>query len=247
MFVELHGDAGPPVLLLHGGGVAGWMWRPFAAELRRPLRLLVPDLPGHGRSAATPYTSHAATLEALTALLRARGEPVAVVGFSLGAQLAVLLAATAPELVSRVLVVSAQAKPVPFVGPTLALLDLTLPLARRRWFSRLQARELFIPDALFDVWFETSAAMTRESLRAAVGENLRFTVPPGWARFPGPALVLAGEKEAGLMKRSAELLHQALPGSTLERFEGCGHGIPLQQPARFARRLERWLDDGVAL
>lgn len=236
------GRADRMVLLLHGGGVGGWMWRPAIAELRSEPTLIVPDLPGHDRSSATPYVSHAQTVHELAELIERRAEgPVAVVGFSLGAQLAVLLAAERPELVDRVAVVSAQAEPTPAPGLVLGLLGLTAPLARRRWFATLQARELFVPASLLDDYLRTSASVSRATLLAAVGENLRFTVPAGWAGFPGRAVVLAGAKERAVMRRSARRLAEALPGSELELVDGCGHGIPLQRPDWFARRLERWL------
>ncbi|MBT2484327.1 alpha/beta fold hydrolase [Microbacterium sp. ISL-108] len=59
MYVEKSGDEqGRRVLLLHGGGVGGWMWEPLREHLDSDIRLLVPDLPGHDRSAGEPYLSH---------------------------------------------------------------------------------------------------------------------------------------------------------------------------------------------
>lgn len=230
---------GAPLLLLHGGGVAGWMWDPLREHLDPGRRVIVPDLPGHGGAADRPYRTHAETVAELAALLRDE-EPATVVGFSLGAQLAVLLAATHPERVARVVPISAQAEPLRAVGPTLALLGATAGLARYEWFARLQARELFVPDHLLGDYLRTSAGITRQTLLAAVGENLRFTPPPGWAEFPGRALILVGEDEKPLMRRSATVLHDALPGSTLGVVAGCGHGIPLQQPRDLAERLRAW-------
>ncbi|MEU8202724.1 alpha/beta fold hydrolase [Streptosporangium sp. NPDC049046] len=242
MHVETHGPAdAPPVLLLHGGGVAGWMWEPVRERLARDHRLIVPDLPGHDRSADETYHSHAQTAEALTKLLHDAGGRVSVVGFSLGAQLAVLLAAHRPELVERVVVVSAQAKPIAATGFTLGLLGATAGLARQRWFAKLQAKQLFIPDPLLDDYVRTSASISKQTLLAAVGENLRFTPPPEWSRFPREALILAGERERALMRDSARVLHEALPGSKLEIVADCGHGIPLQRPGWFADRVRAWL------
>jgi pimeloyl-ACP methyl ester carboxylesterase len=239
MHVETSGHRDDqPVLLLHGGGVAGWMWDPVTAELGAGVRLIVPDLPGHDRSAQQPYRSHDATVGELVRVLESHGQrPAVVVGFSLGAQLGVLLAARRPDLVDRVAVVSAQAVPLPAARLALGLLSATAGLARQEWFARLQARELFIPPELMDDYVRTSKGISRQTLLAAVGENIRFTVPAGWDRFPGRALILAGARERGFMKESAVRLHEALPGSRLEIVKGCGHGIPLQRPPWFARRL----------
>jgi pimeloyl-ACP methyl ester carboxylesterase len=229
------------VLLLHGGGVAGWMWEPVREHLAHDHRLIVPDLPGHDRSAGETYHSHARTVEALTGVLDEVGGRASVAGFSLGAQLTVLLAANAPALVERVMVVSAQAKPSAAPGLTLGLLGATAGLAGLERFAKLQAKTLFIPDTLLDDYVRTSASVSKQTLLTAVGENIRFTVPPGWARFPRKALILAGGRERGFMRQSAHVLHDALPGSELEVVEGCGHGIPLQRPDWFAQRVSGWL------
>ncbi|WDZ90088.1 alpha/beta fold hydrolase [Nocardiopsis sp. HUAS JQ3] len=221
----------PPVLLLHGGGVAGWMWRPTLERLGDAARVIIPDLPGHGRGADGAYRSHEETVRTLVGVLEERAPHGALVaGFSLGAQLTTLLAAARPDLVTGAVVVSAQARPLRFPGATLGLLAVSAPLARRRWFARLQARELFVPEALLEDYLRDSARTSRATLLASVGENIRFTLPPGWSDFPNPALVMVGERERGLVRASARLVHDALPGSRLVSVPGCGHGIPLQRP-----------------
>lgn len=246
MFVKRFGEAGDrAVLLLHGGGVGGWMWDPVRVHLDAGLRLrlVVPDLPGHDHSADEDYVSHDETLAGLESLIESESGPVAVVGFSLGAQLAILLAARRPDLVDRVVIVSAQARPTPAPGLTLALLGATAGLAKQEWFAKLQAKELFVPDELLADYVRTSATVSRRTLLAAVGDNIRFEIPPEWSSFPGRALVLAGSQERAVMKESARMLHDALPGSALELVEGSGHGIPLQQPAWFATRLRAHLSE----
>jgi pimeloyl-ACP methyl ester carboxylesterase len=43
------------------------------------------------------------------------------------------------------------------------------------------------------------------------------------------------------MRESAAGIHAALPGSTVEIINGCGHGIPLQRPDWFNARVAAWL------
>lgn len=243
MHITMSGtDDGATVLLLHGGGVAGWMWASLRESLDPAHLVLVPDLPGHGMSADETYHSHAATVNALATILsRSSVGPVTVIGFSLGAQLAMQLASEYPHLVARAIIISAQARTIPFTGLTLKALDLAAPLARHRWFARLQARELFIPPGLMEDYIETSAGITKPTLLAAVEENMRFRVPAGWWAFPGTALVMAGRKERSVMRKSAAAIHAALPGSALEIIDGCGHGIPLQNPDWFNSRIAAWL------
>ncbi|SDR68488.1 alpha/beta fold hydrolase [Agrococcus carbonis] len=240
MHIDEAGPAdAPPLLLLHGGGVSGWMWRPTIAALARPVRTIVPDLPGHGRSASADYRSHAETVDALERELERRAPGGAtVVGFSLGAQLTVLLAARRPDLVTDAVVVSAQAKPIAMASLTLGMLAAAAPLARWQRFARLQAKELFVPEALVPEYLADSARITRATLVASVGENLRFTPPAGWGEGTAPALVAVGARERSLMRRSAEVLHEARPSSELRVIEGVGHGLPLQRPDLMAALLD---------
>lgn len=236
MHIAESGAAGkPPLLLLHGGGVAGWMWQPTIGHLGEQARVIVPDLPGHGGSATENYRSHAETCRALIEILEERAPQGAmVVGFSLGAQLALLIASSRPDLVTDVVAVSAQTTPLPFPNLTLALLGATAPLARQAWFAKLQAKELFIPDELMNDYIRDSARISRRTLIASVGENIRFTLPAGWSQSTGPALVLVGGRERKLMLNSAKLTHEARRGSDIQTVDDCGHGIPLQRPQLFA-------------
>ena len=240
MHVDESGPAdAAPLLLLHGGGVSGWMWRPTIAALRTPVRTIVPDLPGHGASASADYRSHDATVAALERLLEERAPGgAAVVDFSLGAQLAVLLASRRPDLVTDVVVVSAQARRITMPGLTLAMLAAAAPLAKWPRFARLQAKELFVPEPLMAEYLDDSARITRATLVASVGENLRFTPPDGWAGSGPPALVVVGGAERALMRESARILHEARPGSELRVVDGVGHGLPLQRPDLLAAMLD---------
>lgn len=239
---RIAGRTSHTVLLLHGGGVGGWMWKPLIEQLGNEWTYIVPDLPGHDHSADQDYRSHRETLDALVGVIESqpRGS-VSVVGFSLGAQLAVLLAANRPDLIDRVAVISAQAKPTRWPAATLAMLGLAAPLAKNERFARAQAKELFIPAALFSDYLRTSRSLSKATLIASVGENIRFTIPRTWASFPGRALTLVGADERQMMKTSASSLAQAHARSTAEVVDGCGHGIPLQEPAWLSDRLQRWL------
>ena len=214
------------------------MWRATQNRLAGEIRAIVPDLPGHGTSASVHYVSHADTVARLAELLRDRAPGGAtVVGFSLGGQLAIQLAAEFPELVTGVLVVSAETKPVPARGATLALLKRTAPLAKQEWFAKIQAKQLGIPGADLPRYIRDSQALSLETLLASVGENISFTVPEGWRRFTGPATVVVGADERGLMHASARLTHEALAHSSLVIADNAAHDAPFTRPQLLADEI----------
>lgn len=104
----LHVDnlgSGPDLVLLHGWGMHSAMWGRFPALLAKDHRLHLIDLPGHGLS--TP--SDCCTLGRLTELVMERmpRRDVSLLGWSLGALVALQLASSWPERVRTLVLVSA--------------------------------------------------------------------------------------------------------------------------------------------
>lgn len=99
--------AGPPVLLLHGlGGDHRQALDLLPADLHRTR--LAPDLPGHGDADLLPGepVSFAAFAGHVAALLDAQGlTAVPVAGVSMGAGIATALAASRPDLISRLILI----------------------------------------------------------------------------------------------------------------------------------------------
>ncbi len=155
-------SAGPTQLLVHGLGGAAVNWLDVIGPLSERGPVLVPDLPGFGRS--QPPRARASRIEQnlafLQALLRTTGGTrVEVHGNSMGGMLATLLAAELPEFVSRLVLVD-PALP----GPTSRLRELdpeTLRLFAPFVVPALGERRL-------TAWYEASTA---EEL---VAENERF-------------------------------------------------------------------------
>ena len=182
------GGDGPPLVLLHGLGGTIENWRALAPPLAAAHRIVVPDLPGHGRSAPLPEARDLDALaEAVLAIADAEEMPGAVwIGHSLGGVVALRTAALRPEAV-RGLVLAAAAG----IGSasraaqvTLAVLGVARPgrlIApyRHAWaHSRLGRR------AAFGWWGVADADALAPELAEAFLVGLRTT--PTRARPAGP-------------------------------------------------------------
>lgn len=86
--------SGPPLLLIHGLGGKASSWAPVAERLARTRTLIIPDLPGHGRTPAEPDSGTFAGLaRSLRAFVdREQLSGVDVAGESLGGRLVLELA-----------------------------------------------------------------------------------------------------------------------------------------------------------
>lgn len=147
-----HDPSRSPVVCLHGLGGSHASWHDLAPLLAQGRRVLMLDLAGHGR---TPRAGRSATVSANRVLLgrfleQAVGEPAILLGNSMGAAIAMLQAARAPESVRGLVLFcpalprSRASVPHPALARQAALCAVPglaeRALARRR--SRLSPEEL---------------------------------------------------------------------------------------------------------
>ncbi|MEU8819352.1 alpha/beta hydrolase [Actinoplanes sp. NPDC048796] len=104
---EIGPGKGPFLVLLHGAGESHVMWGPQREALSGRFQLLLPDLPGYGRSPG-PFSLDAAA-DALHAVTRKR--PVHVCGLSAGAMVALRWAARYPGDIASLMLSGVQVRP----------------------------------------------------------------------------------------------------------------------------------------
>ncbi len=96
---EISGD-GPPLVLVHGLGSAGTVWKPIRALLNKSFTVVSVDLPGHGK---TPYVKgqpmdpHSLGLNVLEQVNNLGIEEFHLVGNSLGGWISLELTSAAPQ------------------------------------------------------------------------------------------------------------------------------------------------------
>jgi pimeloyl-ACP methyl ester carboxylesterase len=154
-YLDFGGPADAPLLLaVHGLSGAAWNWLALAPLLRDHVRLMVIDLAGHGLTpAAGRSTSVGANRRLVDRFIEeVAGEPVVLVGNSMGGMISVLEAAAAPERVQGAV-----------------LVDPALP---RPPFSRIDAR-VALQFAVMALPMIGEAAYTRRRYRGDVDHQIR--------------------------------------------------------------------------
>ena len=248
---------GPPIIVIPG--VQGrWEWMaPALRELRRTCRVISYSLCGDAGSGLDidPALGFDNYLRQLDGVFERTGVPqAALCGVSYGGFIALRYAATRPERVTALVLVSA---PAPGWQPS---------RRQRRYLAspRLLA-PVFVLTAPARLWAEVRSAMPswrarlrfalthgaavlraplvprRAADRIAVQQAVDFSMDG--ARVQAPTLVVTGEDALDLVippSLSRSYL-EMIPGSKYEKLEGTGHIGMLTQPVRFAEIVSSFI------
>lgn len=246
------------IIFLHGGGSSSWMWRPVTALLPQ-YHCIAVDLPQHGKSKDIgPFSiPYAAEKVAELVDFLSPDEPVHLAGLSEGAQVAVQMLATHPELLKSAFISSALLLPVPGAGifankwAARWAYRLTLqPFKNWDYWIRLNMKYAAgIPDQYFAHFKQDFQNTTEDSFINLMTANQRFRLPEGLEKVQVPAFIVCGKKEYRAMQDSARLLKKTLPDASLVILNlgkhaslAEEHNWALTSPLQFAGLLRAWVD-----
>ena len=249
---------GPPIVLLHGLGGSRSNWAFVAPELARTRRVLVVDLPGHGRSTALPAAPGLGPYaDRVAKLLEEEGHaPADVVGHSFGGLVGIRLAARRPELV-RSLVLTAAAgitSSTRQAERALALVGWIQPGRKVSPYWRAVARSAALKRIVFGHWFAADpAALSDDAVEALLVDiNLHSDTQSAFRALAGddpradlhlvrcPALMLWGAKDNQLPLDDAFDYARRLR-APLRTIADCGHLLIVERPAACLDAVESFL------
>jgi pimeloyl-ACP methyl ester carboxylesterase len=245
-YQEYGNKSAPLMMFLHGGGISDWMWDQQIQHFKH-YHCLVPILPEHGLNHDETPFSIKGSAEALIPLIeeKAKGKEVILIGFSLGSQVIIQLLSMKPDLIDYAMINSASVRPISFakniIKPTIRL---TFPLIKKRWFSKLQAKTLYVGEDYFEKYYKESCQMKLDTLVRVLDENMSFNIPKDFSKANGKILVTVGEKEKAMMKNSAKDLVQYNWNCTGVMIPKVGHGVSLAMPDYFNQMVELWIQKG---
>ncbi len=232
--------SGPPVLVLHGWGANIEAVYPIVTGLSSVATVYALDLPGFGETELPPtpwgvedYQAFVAAFMDSLAIERA-----AIVGHSNGGRIAIRMASTEPQRVSRLVLVDSAG-----IRPKRTL----------RWYRRVgmakvgkyAARFLGAPGERLRSLLVGRAASAdyaaagplRPTLVKLVNADLRSFMPG----IAVPTLLVWGSQDADTPLSAAREMERLIPDAGLVVLDGAGHYSYLDQPARFARIVSHFL------
>jgi pimeloyl-[acyl-carrier protein] methyl ester esterase len=241
------------VVLLHGWGSSGGVWKELAAFLAPRYQLHIPDLPGYGATpGCVPYT-----LEGMTAAVsRAAPARCHVVGWSLGAQLALAWARRAPRQIDRIALISATPSfvqradwPHAITADLLLGFSAELGMDRERTFKRFAALQAQGDDNARDVARKLRAAFTArgDADEAALAGGLQILLETdlraGLDSIRHFVLVLQGDHDSLVPPAVGVHLNRRLPSARSAVVRGTAHAPFLSKPQEVAATLDEFFGE----
>ena len=238
----------PPLLLLRPLGGSMALWGAFADRLATERRVIMFDPRGAGRSSKPPWsiTTRAMAADAASLLDTLGVETTDVFGLSLGGLVATWLAIDAPHRVRRLILASTLPRP----SAVSRRVARRIPMRVSAMFRRSPNAEVaLVRQTLSSVFRE------REPARVAEIEALIRAHPAGsrdlmklalaaarhcavdrLSEITAPTLLLVGDLDLIVSDKAQEELLRLIPTARLERIEGAGHDLSLEQPIATAVR-----------
>ena len=253
LYTRTLGDRGSKVVLCHGLFGQGRNWTQVAKALATDHRVVLVDLPDHGRSPWTERFDYVGAAEQVQRLLG--DEAAALVGHSMGGKVAMIAALAHPLSVERLCVVD--------VAPVV--------YAHGSEFERFVAAMRELDLASLNSRAEADAALSSSvpdpAVRAFLLQNLRregetwswqinldvlgddLAAITGWPAdavahlepYPGPVLWVAGERSNYVSDDHAATMEGLFPRVRRVTVKGAGHWVHSERPAVVVELLRRFL------
>ena len=277
-YIDYGGDGNPPMLMVHGLGGSALNWMAVGPELATRYHAIAIDLAGFGQ---TPLYHRSATVMANAKLLhhfieRVIGEPVSLMGNSMGGHIAVIEAADHPRSVTELTLVDpAVGIPVRRQHPVMLGLvaAISIPGLAEAFFERrlqvlgperLVQQTLALvsadPSRVDPKVVEAHVQLTRERsrlarqnsrafLQASRSIGLRMADPRFWTRVrrvTAPTLVIHGSRDRVIPLAAAMELIRRRPDWKLRVLDGVGHVPMMETPDLVLSVLFEWLAYRIA-
>ncbi|MEM6388293.1 MAG: alpha/beta hydrolase [Pseudomonadota bacterium] len=232
--LEAGPEGAPLVLALHGVGLRAEAWGAQIAGLAGRTRIVAPDMPGHGESAVAPgCTTIADYTDRAEAVLMALGAPALVMGHSMGAMIALELAARQPERVRGVVALNAVfERDAAATAAVMARADALGGVARSdptptltRWFGEAGSSER---DACAAWLSGVDPAGYRAAYRAFASS--RIPDRAGLSRLACPAMFMTGADEPNSTPAMSQAMAALAPLGRAEIVKGAAHMLPMTHP-----------------
>ena len=239
---------GFPLVLVHGFQGSSIMWKPQIDFLKEKFRVIVPDLPGFGKSKKIQSCDsiHLMSNKILDCLKINKIEKFHLLGHSMGGMIVQEMAkidgdkiaklicySTGPlgELPGRFETIDESREKLKVNG-----LSLTTKNIAKTWFvSGEKAR-------YFNICIQSGKETSLEAADNALIAMKKFNGTSYLKNIKNETLIIWGDKDRSYNFRQVDILNENIPKSEMKIFKGCAHNVHLEKPEEFNRTVINYLN-----
>lgn len=238
------GGKGPPLLYLHSA-LGETEWTRFHEKLARQFDLLVPAHPGFALSAGLDQIDDVVDVawHYVDLIDHLQLETVPIVGFSLGAWIALQLAILRPERVSRLVLVASAGLHLEKAPVAEIFLD-ELDYFRQLLFDDPDSPivDEVLPQSVEDprimLWLKAREATARVGWNPYLHDP---RLPRHLRRVACPTRIMWGANDRLIPVAHGEFLQSHLPDAELQVFPACGHMLPFEKTDAFVAAVASFI------
>ena len=227
MNVEACGS-GTPIVFIHGAGGSTLLWLLQKVYFEKTNRVVLVDLPGHGKSDGDSFNSIEVYAEAIKKVLEESGAaPAHIVGHSMGGAIAMHLAIAYPGLLKGLILIGTGAKLK--VYPDI----LEGALKDKEKTARMIIDTAFSPAMPAALKEKVLAEYLKNDARTIFNDFTAcdsFNYMGSLGNITAPTLVMCGTEDLFTPEKYSRYLAENISGAALEIIEGAGHMVMIEKP-----------------
>lgn len=238
MNIETYGS-GTPIVFIHGAGGSTLTWLLQKAYFERTNRVVLVDLPGHGKSGGESLDSIEAYAEAVKAALEEDAtSPAYIAGHSMGGAVAMHLAISYPGLFTSLILISTGARLRVYpeiLGNILNDKEGTARMIIDTAFSA--AMPAAFKEKAFAEYIRNDARTIFNDFTACD----RFNVTDSLGTISVPTLIICGTDDRLTPPKYSRYLAENIPGANLELIEAAGHMVMIEKPGDVNKAIKTFI------
>ena len=239
-FTQTGSDTSRPyILYLHGLGIAGWCWQPVVDQMHGH-DALIPDLPGHGGSAAIAWHSLKDSAEQVARVVDTvpRERAIYVTGHSLGAYVGSILLTLRPDRFAGAMLSGFHVGRLRAPMLWNAAYAINGALMRLPFVARRMAGMFGSPE-MAEQYVAGMRLISARTIRRG-GQDVVAFRPPALDDIACRVLAVAADGEPDAIRRMPEALAGRYGAVTARMLDGRDHLWPLREPELYAEILQDW-------
>jgi esterase len=249
---KTYGEAGDPVIIMHG--IFGMLdnWHSFASQLGKNHRVLTIDLRNHGRSPHSDVFDYPSMVKDLEVFLQTNDlEKAHLIGHSMGGKLAMHFAMAHPKKLLSLTVLDIGIKYYPprhdFIFGALCEMDLSKFSSRNQIDEMLSGRiksfairQFLIKNISRNAKNGFEWKMNLPVIRANYDKIIEW-IPMG-NPFPQKTLFVRGENSDYILDEDWPGIQELFPKAVLKTISGAGHWLHAEKPYELLKKINKFLN-----